>query len=92
MTLLELKWTSQFKRDLKLAIKCGLPMHLMDAVILILREQKPLDAKYRDHELSGEYNGLRECHIQNNWLFVYRVDKGSLVLIATRTGAHSDLF
>ena len=92
MILLELKQTSQFKKDLKRAMKRGLPLHLMDSVIKTLREQKSLDPKYRDHELGGEYAGHRECHIQNDWLFVYRVERDNLVLVATRTGTHSDLF
>ena len=92
MILLELKRTSQFKKDLKRVIKRDLPLNLMDAVILSLREQKPLDPIYRDHELSGDYIGHRECHILNDWLFIYRVDKDNLILIATRTGTHSDLF
>ena len=90
--MLDLIQTSIFKKDLKRAIKRGLPMHLMDDVILTLREQKPLDPKYRDHELSGEYAKCRECHIQPNWLFIYRVYKNELTLVATRTGTHSDLF
>ena len=90
--MLELKQTSIFKKDLKRAIKRGLPIHLMDAVILLLREQKPLDPQYRDHDLIGEYKGFRECHILSDWLLIYRVDNDNLILVAARTGTHSDLF
>ena len=90
--LLELNKTTQFKKDLKRAIKRGLPIHLLDAVILLLREQKPLDPQYRDHDLIGDYKGFRECHIQSDWLLIYRVDNENLILVATRTGTHSDLF
>lgn len=89
--MLELKQTSIFKKDLKRVIKRGLPIHLLDAVVLLLREQKPLDPRYHDHELSGEYTGCRECHILPDWLFIYRLNKKELILVATRTGTHSDL-
>jgi len=90
--LLELIQTSIFRKDLKRAIKRGLPMHMMDDVVLMLREQKPLDPIYHDHALTGDYAGCRECHIQPDWLFIYRVYKNELTLVATRTGTHSDLF
>jgi mRNA interferase YafQ len=78
--------------DLKRVIKRGLPIRLMDDVILLLREQKVLEPKYKDHELSGEYSGFRECHIQPDWLLIYRVENDNLILVAARTGTHSDLF
>ena len=90
--MLELKQTAQFKKDLKRAIKRGLPIPLMDMVIQTLREQKPLDPKYRDHELTGNFTGFRECHIQPDWLLVYWIDGEKLILTAARTGTHSDLF
>jgi mRNA interferase YafQ len=67
-------------------------MNLLDDLIQNLIEEKPLDTKYRDHALSGAYAGFRECHIQPNWLLIYAIDKGNLILTATRTGTHSDLF
>ena len=67
-------------------------MNELDSVIQTLQEENPLDAKYNDHALTGNYAGHRECHIQSDWLFIYRVDKGNLLLVATRTGSHSDLF
>ena len=90
--MLELKQTSIFKKDLKRVIKRGLPIHLLDTAVLLLREQKPLAPNYHDHELTGKFTGYRECHIQLDWLFIYRVDKNELILVATRTGTHSDLF
>ena len=57
-----------------------------------LAAQEPLDAKCRDHELSGDYSGFRECHIEPDWLLIYRVDDRELVLLLFRTGTHSDLF
>ena len=58
----------------------------------ILAEQKKLEDKYRDHGLSGEYKGFRECHIEPDWLLVYRIDEDVLELFLFRTGSHSDLF
>jgi len=67
-------------------------MHLLDEVLQILIEEKQLPAKYRDHELTGKYFGFRECHILPDWLLIYAINKGNLILIVTRTGTHSDLF
>ncbi|MDR3244603.1 MAG: type II toxin-antitoxin system YafQ family toxin, partial [Elusimicrobiota bacterium] len=57
-----------------------------------LLEQKPLEQKYQDHSLKGNYAGFRECHIQPNWLLIYRINHNLLILALTRTGSHSDLF
>ena len=90
--LLELKKTSQFSKDLKCMVKRNLDIDLLDEVILMLREQKQLEPKHRDHELSGNYTGFRECHIQPDWLLIYMIDGNNLILTASRTGTHSDLF
>ena len=66
----------------------------MDELELILQElleERPLDRKFRDHELTGNYVGFRECHIRPDWLLIYTIDHGSLILTATRTGSHADL-
>lgn len=85
-------WTSLFKKDYKLAIKRGLPIKELDNVIRLLAEDAPLPAKYKDHELSGIWKGFRECHIQPDWLLIYKILDNKLVLSLTRTGSHSDLF
>jgi mRNA interferase YafQ len=90
--LLELKKTSRFRKDLKRVVKRNLDIDLLDEVILTLREQKPLEPKHRDHDLSGDYAGFRECHIQPDWLLIYMIDGNNLILTASRTGTHSDLF
>ena len=90
--MLTLQPTKQYKRDRKRAIKRGLPMNLLDDVLQTLVEEKPLTPKHNDHELKGDYAGFRECHIRPDWLLIYQVDKGKLILTATRTGSHSDLF
>lgn len=63
--------STKFKRDLKLAIKRGCNMALMDTVVTTLAEGKPLAEKYRDHSLQGNYAGCRECHITPDWLLIY---------------------
>ena len=90
--LLELKKTTQFRKDLKRAVKRNLDIDLLDEIIQILRERKPLDPKHRDHALSGDYAGFRECHIQSDWLLIYMIDNENIILTASRTGTHSDLF
>jgi mRNA interferase YafQ len=89
--MLALKTTKQYRKDRNICKKRGLKMELLDEVIEDLREQKPLAAKYRDHALTGNFAGFRECHIQPDWLLIYKIDKGDLILTASRTGTHSDL-
>ena len=90
--MLKLQTTSKFRKDYKLAKKRGLDIDLLEQVIDLLLEEKLLDKKYKDHPLTGNYIGFRECHIQPDWLLIYAVDHGQLVLTASRTGTHSDLF
>ena len=90
--MLELITTSQFRRDLKRIKKRGLNLKKLEQILTQLRKQEILDIKYRDHALSGNYLGFRECHIEPDWLLVYAIDKGKLILTASRTGSHSDLF
>lgn len=66
-------------------------MELLQEVIDTLLAEKTLDEKYKDHGLVGNYAGFRECHIQPDWLLIYRKDKDTLILTASRTGTHSDL-
>ena len=90
--MLTLKMTNQFKKDLKLAKKRGLKTQKLEKVLQTLLEEKSLDIKYRDHALTGDYIGFRECHVESDWLLVYMIDQGQLILTASRTGTHSDLF
>lgn len=87
-----LKTTAQFRKDYKLAKKRGMNLALLENVIQTLLEEKPLEPKHRDHELTGNYAGFRECHIQPDWLLIYEVDGDLLILTTVRTGTHSDLF
>ena len=90
--MLKIVPSNHFKRDLKLAKKRGYDISLLQTVIDHLAMRHPLDAKYRDHELSGDYIGFRECHILPDWLLVYRIENDTLELFLFRTGTHSDLF
>ena len=92
VTKYTVKHTTQFKKDFKLAIKRGLKIKLLEDVVKTLASGTPLDEKYRDHALSGNWSGFRECHILPDWLLIYRIENDVLVLTLTRTGTHSDLF
>lgn len=92
MTKYEIKNTTQFKKDYKLAKRHGLNLSLLKGVISKLANGEPLDPKHKDHALSGTWSGHRECHIQPDWLLIYRYEDDVLVLTLTRTGTHSDLF
>ena len=92
MTKYTVKYTSQFKKDYKLAKKRGLKMNLLDEIIIKLANGEALPDKNFAHSLSGNWTGHRECHIQPDWLLIYRFIDDVLVLSLSRTGSHSDLF
>ncbi len=89
---LSIVWTNQFKKDYKLAIKRGRRIELLDDVVRKLAARETLPLQNRDHALTGDYVGYRECHIQPDWLLIYRIDDGKLLLTLAWTGTHSDLF
>ena len=84
--------SNKFKRDLKLVQSRGYKIDLLTDIINKLASGEPLDEKNRDHDLQGNWEGYRECHIQPDWLLIYKVDNNELILWMTRTGTHSDLF
>ena len=88
----EVKFTTQFKKDLKSAKKQNKNLDSLFEVVSILADGGKLDAKYRDHDLSGKYRGTRECHIEPDWLLVYEIRNDVLVLMLYRLGSHSELF
>ena len=92
--MLRPEFTGQFKKDYKLAVKRGCNPKELEKVITILCSEQPLPEKYRDHALvnSRNYKGVRECHIQPDWLLIYRIEADILILKLIRTGTHSDLF
>ncbi len=89
---LEVKYSSKFKKGLKLAVKRGLDISLLEKVVNKLKDRIPLEEKYQDHPLKGQMAKYRECHIQPDWLLVYLIEDDILVLTLIDTGTHSDLF
>ena len=90
-TKYEVKQTSRFKKDYRLAKKRGYDIQLLRDIVILLADGKPLPVNNHDHAFVGDWLGYRECHITGNWLLVYRIDDSVLVLTLTRTGTHSDL-
>lgn len=90
--MLTIKYQSTFRKDYKRITKRGYDISLLEDVIKILSEGKTLPLQYKDHNLSGDYSGCRECHITPDWLLIYEVSNKELVLYLMRTGTHSDLF
>ena len=86
------KPTSQFKKDYKLAMKRGLDISLLEDIIAKLALGESLPEKNRDHALSGNWNGYRDCHILPDWLLIYKLEDNILILTLARTGTHSNLF
>ena len=86
------KTTSQFKKDFKLAMKRGLNIDLLETVIATLALGEPLPYKNKDHALTGNWIGHRECHILPDWLLIYRIEEEVLILTLARSGTHSGLF
>ena len=82
----QLVLTGKFKKGLKSARRRGLDISLLDNVVEKLLHGIALDEKNMDHELKGKFKGFRECHIQPDWLLVYRIENDLLVLTLSRTG------
>ncbi len=83
---------NKFLKGLKRCIKRGLNENLLWDVVKKLEYGQQLPAKYNDHKLKGEYKDFRECHIENDWLLIYKIENDKLILTLTDTGTHSDLF
>lgn len=90
--MLAITRSNRFVKDLKLAIKRGFNIQELDKVVTSLANNEVLDSKYKDHALLGKYSDFRECHIEPDWLLIYRIDDEELTLFLFRTGTHSDLF
>ena len=90
--MLELVTTSKFRKDLKRLRKRGAAISKLDDVLKKLQKEEPLEERLRDHALTGNFVGFRECHIESDWLLVYAVDHDQLILTASRSGSHADLF
>lgn len=84
--------TKEFRKNLKLMAKRGKDIENLLAIVALLANGETLAEKYRDHELIGNLKGYRECHIEPDWLLVYKITESLLILTLTNTGTHSDLF
>ena len=89
---MEIKTTSKFRKDLKQAKKKGLNIALLQKVVDDLAAGKKLEEHHHDPALVGEWISFRECHIQPDWLLIYKISGDTLILTLARTGSHSDLF
>ncbi len=81
---------AQFRRDVKLARRRGKDMSKLRELISLLAERSPIPPRYKDHPLRGEWKHYRDCHLEPDWLLIYKIDGEDLYLV--RTGSHSDLF
>ena len=90
--MLNVVLSNQFRKDLKRISKRGYDLEHLDYVCDKLAKGEALEAKYKDHNLTGNFAGFRECHIESDWLLIYRINKNELILFLAYTGTHSDLF
>ena len=90
--MLKIRYTKKFKKDFKAVQKRGYDLKLFQEVLYLLCNEQLLPQKNYDHSLGGKYSGHRECHIEPDWLLIYKIDKEILTLSLTRIGSHSDLF
>ena len=90
--MMKVKYSTRFKKGLRLAAKRGLDISLLEDIVDKLKNRIPLEVKHRDHMLGGKYKGYRECHIQPDWLLIYLIEDDILTLTLVETGSHSDLF
>jgi mRNA interferase YafQ len=80
------------KRDVKLMKRRGKDISKLTAALALLASRKKMPKKYHDHQLSGKLKDFRECHIESDWLLVYQIFENELILSATSTGTHADVF
>jgi mRNA interferase YafQ len=90
--VLKPKRSNRFKKEFVLAEKRGRDMDKIIAVMDMLVNEQPLPPERKDHALHGRYEGCRECHIQNDWLLVYKLYPAQQEIVFDRTGSHADLF
>ena len=90
--MFEIEFTNKMKRDVRLMKKRGKDITKLTTTLNLLASCAPLPEHYRDHQLTGDLKDFRECHIEPNWLLIYKIFKDKLILSASGTGTHSDLF
>ena len=89
--MLEVRYLNKFKRDVKHLQKQGKDLQKLREVIELLANEQPLPEKYRDHKMTGNWNDFRDCHIEPDWVLIYRIEDNKLTLSLSRTGSHSEL-
>lgn len=89
---LQVKFSSKFKKDVKLAKKQNKDLNKLFEIVNKLANTEKLEKKHNDHALTGDYIGFRECHIEPDWLMIYYIENNTLTLVLTRLGSHSELF
>jgi len=92
MTKYEIRPEKNYRKQYKLLEKRGYNMELLDEVVFMLATGEVLPPRFRDHPLRGDRYGYRDCHIKDDWILIYKIDKGVLTLILSETGTHADLF
>ena len=92
MSKYEVATTSQYRKSYKKIAKRGFNLEKLDAIVQKLSNGEKLDPKYKDHMLKGKYKDHHECHIQPDWLLIYKIQNDVLILTLVDTGSHSDLF
>lgn len=90
--MLQIKSGNTFKKDVKTLLKRKYDFQKLQHVVSLLAKQKTLPLKYKEHNLSGEYSKYQECHIEPNWILIYKSEEETNSLYLFRTGTHSDLF
>jgi mRNA interferase YafQ len=90
--MLDIVFTRQYLKDLRLVRRRNLPRRELDEVVCMLAGEQIHAPRFRDHALKGDWSGYRECHIRPDWLLIYRIDRQRLTLVLTTTGTHSDIF
>ena len=85
-------YTNRMKKDVKFMKKRGKDLNKLVNVLFLLSTGNPLPIQYRDHQLTGNLHDFRECHIEPDWLLMYQIFEDTLILSATATGSHADLF
>jgi len=90
--MLKIEFTNKMKKDVKRIQKRGKDITKLENILDMLANRQNLSKKHKDHQLSGDLSDFRECHIEPNWLLIYQISEKELILYATGTGTHSDLF
>ena len=88
----KIRYETRMKKDVKRMKRQGKDMSKLENVLDLLAAGPPLPPNYRDHLLIGGFRGFRECHIEPDWLLIYRIYEDTLILSATATGSHAYLF